>query len=524
VSRGVARIAILVVVASSVPFAGTAASAGADDHLPGLVVSSPVPAGFEPLGAMRLRAIGSTANTPDGYLGVADLGVTANRIEANFTVPRFLTNGNTGTAVPDCRGNYQVGAAGAPAANLLRFAWDRANDAIAASLVNGTLDCTLTFQRFTQELATAKGWDLAQAQDALDGVNALLVEVDSRQAGASVVLRDAVVDGAARVGTLDPGGGAQRRWLATGYDFDAAGGFRLDAALDLAGTFNACTDTCGIEIRFGHLEPPNDRPTVLLAAEDVDGPEGATLATGGSFTDPDGDALQLSATGAGTLVDHGDGTWSWTLATDDDGAGTVVVTADDGNGGEATDAFDWSATNVAPTIVSLEPSATTVLTGAEVVWTASASDPGTADELSWAFDGGVGTGVGATTTYATRYDACGIYALDAAVTDDDGGDHAATSSTTVTVIGGTLLEPAGAEGIAIGRRGRTLPLKLRLGCGEENLGGFVPEVWLGGELVGRMREQDAFYRFNLALDGPGTVWIAPFGAGAGGLALQVRLR
>ncbi|HEX6843928.1 MAG TPA: Ig-like domain-containing protein [Actinomycetota bacterium] len=523
-SRGVARTAVFFVVASLVPLVATVASAGADDHLPGLVVTSPVPDGFEGFGALRLRAIGSTANTGDGYLGVADLGVAQNRIEANFTVPRFLPNGNTGSATVDCQGNYQVGGAGSPATNQLRFTWDRANDAIVARLTNATLDCVLTFQRFTQELATAKGWTLAQTRDALEGVNALLVVVDSRQVGASVVLREAAVDGAAGIGTLDPGAGAERRWLATGYDFDTQGGFRLDAGLDLAGSFNACLDTCGVEIRFGHVEPANDPPVVSLAAQDAAGSEGDTLATGGSFTDPDGDPLQLSASGDGTFVDHGDGTWSWTLASDDDGDGAVVVTADDGNGGETSDRFGWSATNVAPTIASLQPSATTVLTGTEVVWTASASDPGTADELTWSFDGGVGTAAGATTTYATRYDACGTYGLAAAVADDDGGDASATSGATVTVIGASLLEPILTDGITIGPRGRTIPLKLRVGCESANVPGLAPEVWFRGEMMGRMRLQEGFYRFNLAFDGPGTIRIAPFGPGGGTVEMAARLR
>lgn len=218
------------------------------------------------------------------------------------------------------------------------------------------------------------------------------------------------------------------------------------------------------------------------------------------------------------------GRWSWTLTPTDDGAGIVLVTASDRKGGEAIDRFAWTASNVAPTITALDPSTTTVLVNADVVWMASASDPGTADELTWSFDGGAGTAVGATTTFTTRYGACGTYGLQATVTDDDGGSTSATSGTTVTVIAAEVAEPVGADGEVVLQRGRVLPVKVRVGCGGENLAGLHPEVWFGGALVGWMREQEGMYRFNLRLDGPGTIRIAPFGAGGGTLDVVVRGR
>ena len=64
--------------------------------------------------------------------------------------------------------------------------------------------------------------------------------------------------------------------------------------------------------------------------------------------------------------------------------------------------FSWVADNVPPTIVSLTPSATTVLAGADVTWTAVATDPGIDDTFMWWFDGGAGVPGGLTTTYTTR--------------------------------------------------------------------------------------------------------------------------
>ena len=163
----------------------------------------------------------------------------------------------------------------------------------------------------------------------------------------------------------------------------------------------------GSRYRFGHIPPPNQPPAVSIAAADASGPEGSTLATNGAFTDSDDDPLSLTMSGAGVLTPHSDGTWSWTLPTDDDGAGTVVVTAVDDDGESASDGFSWSSTNVAPTITALDPSAGTVLRNADVTWTATATDPGSADAWTWSFDGGAGTGTGATATWTTGYDACG---------------------------------------------------------------------------------------------------------------------
>lgn len=520
-----ARVLAAVVSASLVPIAVSGvARAGADDELPGLEVTTPVPDGFETYGAVRFRAIGSTSSTSDELLGVADLGVVGNRIEANFTTPRFVDNGNDGETEGDCRGNFSVGEDEAAPPNHLWFGWSTGGDAVSTRLKNGSMDCTLTFGRFAGALAGAKGWDDEATAAALTDVNAMVVVVDATKVDTQLVLRDASLDGAVSLGSFASTPGGVRRWLVTGYDFDAAGGFLLAAKLDLQGIFNSCLDTCAVEVRFGHLGIANGAPAVSLEASDAQASEGGSLGTGGSFADPDDDPLSISASGVGTLVDHGDGTWSWTSDALDEGEGTVVVTADDGRGGTTEDRFSWSVTNVAPSIVSLEPSATTVLVNAEVTWTARATDPGRDDVLSWSFDGSAGSAVGATTTYTARYDECGTYALAVTVNDGDGGTTSAVSASSITVIGATLVEPAAAGGLVIGQRGRVLPLKLVIGCGPGNRPGLRPEIWVGGGLVGTMREQEGFYRFNLRVDGPGTIEIAPFGTGGGTIDVPVRVR
>ncbi len=534
------------VAAAALPLAGGVALAGTDVQGPGIDVVTPTPAGFDPYGSMRLQAIGSIGNTPDELLGVTDLGTGAQRIEANFTVPRFLTNGNVGSATGDCRGNFVVGPSGTAVTNAISFSWNPAADTLVAVVANSSLGCTLTFGSFTTELMTAKGWSLAEAREALTKVNALQVVVDSRQVGASVALRDAVVDGSVALGTFAPGAGAAQGWLGTGYDYDAPNGFTVGGSLDLAGAFNACTSTCGLDLRFGHVPPDNEAPVVAQAAGDAAGHEGSTLQAAGSFTDPDGDLLTVTGSGVGAVTDLGGGAWSWAHSPTDDGAGTVTVTADDGNGATVADTFSWQAGNLAPTIVSLEPSTTTVLVGSDVMWTATATDPGSGDTHAWSFDDGLGSGAGLSTTFTRSYGSCGEFQLAATVADDDGGSATVTSSATVTVIGAQVLEPAADAAGRMVQRGQVVPLKVRVGCGDGNLGGLAPTVGLlagGTEMAawssnggpGVMRELDGMYVFNLRVPGAANgatlrsgdalvVTITPFGPGGGSLDLVLTIR
>src|SRR5216117_2027010 len=78
---------------------------------------------------------------------------------------------------------------------------------------------------------------------------------------------------------------------------------------ELGGSFAICEDTCALEMKFGHVPPLNRAPIVQDHASDVTGLEGDTLTTDGSLTDPDGDALTISGSGAGTVADLGNGRW-----------------------------------------------------------------------------------------------------------------------------------------------------------------------------------------------------------------------
>jgi hypothetical protein len=528
-------------------FVTSAARAGTDVGPPGIQVSTPSPATFTSYGGIRLRAIGSLTNTADEYLGVADLFPAANRIEANFTVPRFVTNMNSGSTRGDCIGNFEIGTLATPAPNQVTLTWDRAAGVLTSRLVDESLDCTLVFRNFAQELANAEGWTLARALSALGEVNALRVMIDGRETGSGIVLRGATVDGAIPLGPFNPGSGFRQDWLGSGYDYDDPNGFTISGSLDLGGSFATCEDTCALEIKFGHTPPSNRAPVVQDHSPDVIGLEGDTLTTNGSFSDPDGDALTITGAGAGFVTDHGNGRWSWRNVPLDDGNGSVTVTASDGNGGTATDVFSWRADNVPPTIVSLTPSTTTALAGSDVIWTATATDPGTADTFTWWFDGGAGNAGGLTTTYTRSYSSCGTYALDAMVADDDGGSDFATSDATVSVGEGAVLPPLG-SGKDLVQTGQVVPVKVRIACDGVSWAGLAPAITLvhaddtypassvaAVDEPGVMREVDGMYLYNLRIPSSLgsrdlvkgdelTIRVEPFGSAGGALDVVVQIR
>ncbi len=93
----------------------------------------------------------------------------------------------------------------------------------------------------------------------------------------------------------------------------------------------------------------NVAPRASVQAPDAPGNEGDTLRTAGSFADVSGDRLTITTTStAGTLVDNGDGTYSWSLGTTNETSGTVTVTATDDDGASVSDTFAYNAANVAP--------------------------------------------------------------------------------------------------------------------------------------------------------------------------------
>jgi hypothetical protein len=291
----------------------------------------------------------------------------------------------------------------------------------------------------------------------------------------------------------------------------------------------------------------NAPPAVDDAAANVTGHEGDTLTANGSFSDPDGDPISIGGSGVGHVTDHHDGTWSWSFTPNDDGNGSVKVTASDGFGGTVSDTFTWSSANVAPSIVSLIPDTRKVLSGADVTWTAVATDPGTADTFTWWFDGGGGFAGGLRTTYTRSYDDCGTYALHARIEDDDGGSAQATSDATVTVVRAAALSPVDPGGSTAVNTGQVLPVKVFVGCGafQNDLQptidllfhgeSYAAETTSSADRPGVMRANQGQYQYNLrvprSLGGVDlakgdlvTVRVRPFGPDGGALRIVLQIR
>jgi len=195
----------------------------------------------------------------------------------------------------------------------------------------------------------------------------------------------------------------------------------------------------------------NQAPTVAADNAAVTVNEGTAAANTGTFSDPDGDAVALTAS-AGTVTQTGtsSGTWSWTEPASDEAASqAVTIKADDGHGLVATAPFTAVTKGVKPTVtISLAttglsaPSLSTATSfsspeGTAVNLNGSASGPSAEDNAagftySWTVTkDGTSYRTGSTAAFSFTPDDEGTYVATLQATDD--GNMTGTSS--VTVIG-----------------------------------------------------------------------------------------
>ncbi len=183
--------------------------------------------------------------------------------------------------------------------------------------------------------------------------------------------------------------------------------------------------------------PANEAPTVVVNGPSVSVGEGQTATIGGTWSDPDGDDVTMSAS-VGTVVRNAAGTWSWSCATSDGPADsqTVTISADDGRGGTASSQFELVVANVTPS-VSAGP-ATTIVAGETYTGAGSFADPGADSPWTATVDYGDGDGpmslnLGADKSFALShaYAATGDYTITVKVTDKDEAAGTATVSVKV---------------------------------------------------------------------------------------------
>lgn len=93
----------------------------------------------------------------------------------------------------------------------------------------------------------------------------------------------------------------------------------------------------------------NEAPIINSTSDEFAVTEGETAFQSGNFSDPNGDAVTITAS-LGSVVQDADGTWAWSFTTTNgpDDSQTVTITATDSDGAQSTTSFQLTVHNVAP--------------------------------------------------------------------------------------------------------------------------------------------------------------------------------
>jgi hypothetical protein len=203
----------------------------------------------------------------------------------------------------------------------------------------------------------------------------------------------------------------------------------------------------------------NQAPVVAADNSTVTVSEGTAPVNTGSFSDPDGDTVAITAS-AGTVTQTGSasaGSWSWTQpASDEASSQAVTIKADDGHGLTATANFTATTNGVAPTVsisrAASGLSATALSTsasfsspeGTAVSLNGSASSPSAEDTAagftySWTVTkDGLAFGTGSSAAFSFTPNDEGTYVATLLAKDDG----AMTGKTSVTVTGANVAPSA----------------------------------------------------------------------------------
>jgi hypothetical protein len=232
----------------------------------------------------------------------------------------------------------------------------------------------------------------------------------------------------------------------------------------------------GMWIRIGGPHYFENPPAITPDVSSVTVDEGSVATVTGTFSYPGDEPVVLSST-AGSIVESGDGTWSWSHAPSDGPADsqTVTVTA---TAGErfASATFDLVVNNVAPSITGITPSTTVALTDQPVALTAGAVDPSPADTaagFSWSFEGVASSSATHTLSFAT----CGQRSVSVAATDKDGA-VSAPAIAVVDVLQASFGAPLTSGVRNLVRAGQVVPVRIGVGCDGVPTTGLAPSIRL----------------------------------------------
>jgi VCBS repeat-containing protein len=177
------------------------------------------------------------------------------------------------------------------------------------------------------------------------------------------------------------------------------------------------------------VNPVNDAPVVTAAQPGVTADEGQVATNSGAVSDVDGNAVTLSAS-VGTVINNGDGTWSWNFTTSDGPAETqaVTISADDGNGGTSQTTFDLSVNNVAPTATFANTTGTVIVGGTATLAFSNQFDPSGPDTTAGFLysydctnDGTSEATDSAIPSFPCPYNSAGTFTARGRIKDKDGG-------------------------------------------------------------------------------------------------------
>ncbi len=187
--------------------------------------------------------------------------------------------------------------------------------------------------------------------------------------------------------------------------------------------------------------------------------------------------------------------------------------------------------------------------------TGSATDPSAADTAAgfgWAFDTGSGFGAFGGNPSVISFSTCGTHSVNAEAKDKDNGVSAPFSGPAIHVYSASLLAPLQPGSFNLVQRGRTVPVKITVGC-NGFLSGLHPAISLrageydpsvdpgdpsyvvpdsssAADTSGVMRESDQLYIYNLAVPATAasgqqfTILIRPFGGSSPTLYAVLRIK